>query len=108
MKKAFTLIELIVVVGILAVLIGTLVAALSGGTDAARAARCLTNLKNLATACNSYAMASSCYPLAGSVELRGIDRDSGSSGEISPSPLKRVISADLPSSFARSSRSCSE
>lgn len=83
MKKAFTLIELIVVVGILAVLIGTLVAALSGGTDAARAARCLTNLKNLATACNSYAMASSCYPLAGSVELRGIDRDSGSSGEIS-------------------------
>lgn len=83
MKKAFTLIELIVVVGILAVLIGTLVAALSGGTDAARAARCLTNLKNLATACNSYAMASSCYPLAGSVELRGLDRSSGSSGEIS-------------------------
>ena len=72
MKKAFTLIELIVVVGILVVLVGTLVAALSGGTDAARAARCLTNLKNLATACNSYAMAHQVYPLAGSVETRSL------------------------------------
>lgn len=76
MKKAFTLIELIVVVGILAVLIGTLVAALSGGTDAARAARCLTNLKNLATACNSYAMANAHYPLAGSAEIKKPDLDS--------------------------------
>ncbi|MBR5548538.1 MAG: prepilin-type N-terminal cleavage/methylation domain-containing protein [Kiritimatiellae bacterium] len=82
MKKAFTLIELIVVVGILVVLIGTLVAALSGGTETARAARCLTNLKNLATACNSYAMATQVYPLAGSVETRAIDRDQNSAGEI--------------------------
>ena len=82
MKKAFTLIELIVVVGILAILIGTLVAALSGGTDAARAARCLTNMKNLANACNSYGMACSEYPLAGSVELRSLDREAGTSGEI--------------------------
>ena len=82
MKKAFTLIELIVVVGILVVLVGTLVAALSGGTDAARAARCLTNLKNLATACNSYAMAHQVYPLAGSVETRSLARDESSAGEI--------------------------
>ena len=82
MKKAFTLIELIVVVGILAILIGTLVAALSGGTDSARAARCLTNMKTLATACNSYAMAHSSYPLAGSVEMRSIDRSASTTGEI--------------------------
>ena len=82
MKKAFTLIELIVVVGILVILVGTLVAALSGGTDAARAARCLTNLKNLATACNSYAMAHQVYPLAGSVETRSLARDESSAGEI--------------------------
>ena len=75
MKKAFTLIELIVVVGILVILIGTLVAALSGGTEAARAARCLTNLKNLATACNAYAMANGNhnYPAAGSFETRFLD-----------------------------------
>ena len=82
MKKAFTLIELIVVVGILAILIGTLVAALSGGTEAARATRCLTNLKNLANACNSYAMAHQVYPLAGSVETRSIVRDGNFSGEV--------------------------
>ncbi|MBR6734543.1 MAG: prepilin-type N-terminal cleavage/methylation domain-containing protein [Kiritimatiellae bacterium] len=76
MKKAFTLIELLIVVGIIAVLMGTLVAALSGGTDAARAARCLTNLKNLASACNSYAMACTHYPLAGSAEIKEPDLDS--------------------------------
>ena len=82
MKKAFTLIELLIVVGILAVLIAVLVAAIGGSTDAARATRCLTNLKNLASACNSYAMAHQVYPLAGSVETRSIDRDVSSSGEI--------------------------
>ena len=70
MKKAFTLIELIVVVGIIVILIGTLLATLAGGTESARSAKCLTNMKNLATACNSYAMASGSYPLAGSLEYR--------------------------------------
>jgi len=73
MKKAFTLIELIVVVGIIAILIGTLLATLSGGTESARAAKCLTNMKNLATACNTYAMSTGVYPLAGSVESRRMD-----------------------------------
>ena len=82
MKKAFTLIELIVVVGIIAVLMGTLVATMSRGTDTARAARCLTNLKNLANACNAYAMASSHYPLAGSVETRSLDRSGSNASEV--------------------------
>ena len=70
MKKAFTLIELIVVVGIIVILIGTLLASLAGGTESARTAKCLTNMKNLATACNSCAMVSGSYPLAGSIEVR--------------------------------------
>ena len=57
MKKAFTLIELLVVIGILAILIGVLISTIANGTEVARAARCLTNMKNLANACNSYAMA---------------------------------------------------
>ena len=73
MKKAFTLIELIVVVGIIAILIGTLLATLAGGTESARTAKCLTNMKNLATACNTYAMSVGTYPLAGSVESRSMD-----------------------------------
>lgn len=83
MKKAFTLIELIVVVGIIVILIGTLLATISNGTESARAAKCLTNLKNLATACNSYAMASGHYPLAGSVESRNLDSDKSSGGSVS-------------------------
>ena len=70
MKKAFTLIELLVVIGIIAVLAGILLATISSGTESARAARCLTNMKNLAMACNTYAVGSGSYPLAGSVEIK--------------------------------------
>ena len=75
MKKAFTLVELIVVVGIIAILIGMLVALVPGGIESARTARCLTNMKNLATACNNCAMATEWYPLAGSTEVKQGDND---------------------------------
>ena len=79
MKKAFSLIELLVVIGILAILMGVLVSTMSGGSDSARAARCLTNMKNLATACNTRAMAHGWYPLAGSIEQRTLDSSTTSS-----------------------------
>ena len=44
MKKAFSLVELLVVVAIIAILAGVLVSSFSGGTESARAARCLSNL----------------------------------------------------------------
>lgn len=56
MKKAFTLIELLVVIAIIGVLAGVLVVSFSGGTESARAAQCLANLKNLANACQAYGM----------------------------------------------------
>lgn len=68
MKKAFTLIELLVVVGIIAILIGVLAVNMIAGGDTARAAKCLTNLKNLSTAVGSCVMAGGCYPGAGSFE----------------------------------------
>ncbi|MBR1921057.1 MAG: DUF1559 domain-containing protein [Kiritimatiellae bacterium] len=80
MKKAFSLVELLIVIGILAILMGVLVAALNGGTESARAARCLTNMKNLATACNTYGMAAHHYPLAGSIESREIDTEESADG----------------------------
>lgn len=80
MKKAFTLVELLVVIGILAILMGALIATISGGTEAARSARCLTNMRNLATACNTRASTSGSYPLAGSVEVRSLNLNGGSSG----------------------------
>ena len=67
MKKGFSLVELIVVIGIIAILSGVLLATFGGGTASARAARCLSNMKNLASACQTYAMGSHYYPLAGNV-----------------------------------------
>ena len=72
MKKAFTLLELIVVIGIIAVLAGVLLASFRTSTESARAAQCLTNMKNLAQAVNAAAMedAFNHNPPAGSTEIR--------------------------------------
>ena len=74
MKRAFSLVELIVVIGIIGVLAGVLFASFSGGTESARAAKCLSNMRNLAQAAISTATngrkltwdTSYHYPLAGS------------------------------------------
>ena len=50
MKKAFSLVELIVVIGIICILAGTLAVSFSGGAEKARAAKCLSNLRNLSMA----------------------------------------------------------
>lgn len=56
MKKAFTLIELLVVIGIIAVLAGSLLVAGRGSTERGRAAKCATNMRNLAAAAISYSV----------------------------------------------------
>ena len=77
MKKAFTLVELLVVIGIIAVLAGVLFATLGGGTESAKTARCLSNMRNLAMACQAYGAATHRYPHAGSIEYMTIDASSG-------------------------------
>ena len=76
-RTGFTLVELLVVIGILGVLVGVLIASLSGSTDSARAAQCLSNLRNLATACQTYGSTAGRYPLAGSIEYMKIDESQG-------------------------------
>lgn len=49
-RPGFSLVELIVVVGIIAILAGVLIASFAGGTETARAAKCLANMRNLASA----------------------------------------------------------
>ena len=77
MKKAFTLVELLVVIGIIGILAGIMLATFGGSTESAASARCLANMKNLATACQTYGMEHGHYPLAGSIEYFTLDASGG-------------------------------
>lgn len=77
MRKGFTLVELLVVIGIIGILSGVLLVAFSSSGEAARAAKCLTNMKSLASACQAYGGEKGCYPFAGSIEVVGVDESKG-------------------------------
>ena len=76
-QRAFSLIELIVVVAIIAVLASVLMSTFGGGTASARAARCLSNMKNLASAAQTYGMSAGYYPLAGNMIYITMETGSG-------------------------------
>ena len=68
-SQGFTLVELLVVIGIIGILAGVLLASFGGSTESARAAQCLSNMRNLATAANTMAVETrnqrdAHYPLA--------------------------------------------
>jgi prepilin-type N-terminal cleavage/methylation domain-containing protein/prepilin-type processing-associated H-X9-DG protein len=66
-RKAFTLVELLVVIGVIAVLIALLMPALSGARDAANRAKCLSNLRSILQAAHMHAQEHRGYmPIAGS------------------------------------------
>lgn len=64
-KKGFSLVELLIVIGIIAVLGGVMLTQFSGSTDSALAASCLNNMRTLCNAALADASKQSDYPSAG-------------------------------------------
>src|SRR5690242_3645959 len=56
-RRAFTLVELLVVIGILALLVGMLLPSLAKARQAAQRVECLSNLREVSTSFRMYAMA---------------------------------------------------
>lgn len=74
--RAFTLLELLVVIGIIGILAGIMLVSFGGSTEKARAAKCMSNMRNLAVAAQSYGMAESYYPVASTFEFSEMGKKS--------------------------------
>ena len=79
MKKAFSLVELLVVIGIIGVLSAVLLVATGGVGERARAVKCIANMKSLATAANASA-SGGIYPYAQSAPSYGTDESRSGTG----------------------------
>ena len=65
MKKGFTLVEMIIVVGIIGILLAIILSSVGGASESANAAKCKSNMRNLVNAANAIAMECGYYPMAG-------------------------------------------
>lgn len=72
-SKGFTLIEMLIVIGIIGLLVGAIMATFGSSTESANATKCMANMRSLAVASQNYLMANGQYPRAGSFEYLRVD-----------------------------------
>jgi prepilin-type N-terminal cleavage/methylation domain-containing protein/prepilin-type processing-associated H-X9-DG protein len=75
-KNGFSLVELLIVIGIIAVLGGVMLTQFSGSTESALATSCLNNMRSLCNAALAEASQESYYPAAGPYQYLDIDTNS--------------------------------
>ena len=89
-RKAFTLIELLIVIAIIAILTGVTIRLFGSSTESAQAAKCMANMRSLAVASQNYLMIHDQYPRAGSFEY--VNVNGGAGGGITYNEAKGWIS----------------
>ncbi len=86
-KDGFSLIELLIVIGIIAVLGGVMLAQFSGSTDSALAATCMNNMRTLCNAVMADGAKEAHYPSAGPYQYFRQDDNEG--GDSSSKPWRQ-------------------